>query len=200
MIGWLVTAAVLGLLLSAKVGVNLKWENGTALLKVRVGFLRFSLSTNKRTKRSRNKKNGDNQTIKKEAKEKKPAMKKWARAFLLRWRDVLLLLGKILRSPQLELLRLRITVGNKDPEKCAMQYGKLCAGLSAGLPFVEQQFSIRKKDIDVNCNFALLKNEIYAETEATVRIYEVLAIAVGVLLLLVRIYRDVKNNEKAVGF
>ncbi len=199
MIGWLITVGIAGLLLSMKVGVQLKWESGTALLKVRVGQLRFALSTDKKPKNKKNKKTESKQTPANEPKKDKSSTKKWIKAFISHWRDVLQLIAKILRSPQIDFMQLRIIVGNKDPEKCAMQYGKLCAGLSAGLPVVEQLLPIKKKDVRVDCDFARAKNDIFAVAEATVRLYEILAIAVAGLLLLVRVYRDVKTNEKAVG-
>ena len=197
MIGWLVAAGLLGLFLTLKVGVCLKWESGTALLKVRVGQLRFALSTQKKEKHRTNKK-----AAKQSGGEKKKSsspVKKWVKAAISHWREVLQLVGKILRAPQLERLKIHITVGNKDPEKCAMQYGKLCAGLSVGLPMVEQILPIRRKDISVRCNFELAENETCAEAEATVRFYEVFAIVISGLLLLVRIYRSMKTNEKVVG-
>lgn len=194
MIGWLVASAAAVLLLSMKVGVNLRWESGAAILKVRVGPVRFSLSTNQKIEK---KKPANNQT-KSIKKPDKSATKRWVKAVLAHWREFLQLIGKILRSPRLDLLSLQIKVGDKDPEKCAMQYGRLCAGLSAGLPFVKQILPIEKEEISVSCNFEQKKSEIFAEAEATVRVGEILGLAAAALLLLIRIYRHVKNNEKAV--
>lgn len=194
MIGWLVTAAALGLLLSVKVGVDIRWESGTAALKIRIGAFRFSLSTRKKTKKTPEK-----QTAKTTKKPDKTVTKKWVKAVLSNWREFLQLIGKILAAPELDLLRIRIVVGDADPEKCAMQYGRLCAGLSAGLPFVKQILSVRKEEISVDCDFEQKKTDTFAEAEATVRVAQVLALAAAALLLLIRIYRQVKNNEKAVG-
>lgn len=194
MIGWLAALAAVALLLSMKVGLNLRWESGTAILKVRVGPVRFSLSTSKKTKKT-----ADDNTGKSIKKQNQPVTKKWVKAVLAHWREFLQLIGKILRAPQLDLLSLQIKVGDTDPEKCAMQYGRLCAGLSAGLPLVERVIPIQKKEIHVDCDFALHKSDIFAEAEATVRVAEIFALAAAALLLLVKIYRQVKNNEKAVG-
>ena len=194
MIGWFMTAAAFGLLLSMKVGVNLRWESGTAVLRIRVGTFRFSFSTNKKTKKT-----VEDNTTKGVKKPDRPAAKRWVKAVITHWREFLQLIGKILRAPVLDLLRLQIKVGDADPEKCAMQYGKLCAGLSAGLPFIRQIVTVNKEEISVDCIFEQNKSDILAEAEATVRVAQILALAAAALLLLIRIYRQVKNNEKAVG-
>ena len=43
MTGWLIALAVLLLILWTKVGVYLSWESRQAVLKVRIGYLRFQL-------------------------------------------------------------------------------------------------------------------------------------------------------------
>ena len=193
MIGGFITAAVLYLLLSMKTGVCLRWESGSAVLKVRIGAFRFSLSSNE-------KKTPKNEAVSAPGggdKNRAP-VKKWVRALLDNWRDVLALVSKILRTPKLDLLRIYVTVGGDDPEVCAMRYGQICAGFSAGLPLVQRLFSVGKQDIDVSCNFDRTGTDILGEIEATVRVYEILALLVSGLALLLKLYRHTKTSEKAV--
>lgn len=196
MIGWLLSAGVLALLLSLKAGVWLRWESGTALLKIRIGWLRFTLSAKKKGKADKNPASVQKSTA--EKKTEKTTLKKWISALISHWREVLQLLGKILKAPELQLLCLRVVVGGRDPEACALNYGRICAAVSAVLPALQSVFRINQQDIDVSVDFERNKTDLLCEAELTLRIYEILAIVVSGMLLLIKIYRHVKNCEKAV--
>ena len=105
------------------------------------------------------------------------------------------MIGKVLTSPTLDILRLHIAVGGGDPE---MTYGKICAGMGAGLPLLYNTFRVKKDDIQVVCRYDLSKVVIMAEVEATIRIGEVFALVGTVIGLLVKIYLTKKRNDKAV--
>ena len=194
MIGWVILLVLLALLLIMKAGVRLLWESGSAQLKVRIGFLRFSLSANEKKKPTRNseRKNKSNQS------KKNPSLNKWIRALVHHWRNVLDLVVTVLRMPKLDLFRLHVTIGGKDPEVCAMNYGRVCAGLSGFLPVLQQMIPIKKQDVQVACGFAQQENDIMAEIETTVRVYEILGLLCGSLGLIVKLYRHTKSLERAV--
>ncbi len=116
-------------------------------------------------------------------------------ALLERRSELLSLIGKVLKSPTLDLLRLHIAVGGSDSE---MTYGKICAGMGAGLPVLYNTFRVKKDDIRVTCRYDLPKVVIMAEIEATIRICEVFALIGMVIGLLVKIYLTKKRNDKAV--
>lgn len=213
MIGWIIAIALLALFLWMKVGIRFRWDSQSSLLIIRVGFLRFSLSTEERKKDGKKKPKKENAAKgkrsdrtqpaadnKKSEKKKglSPSLKSWIKAVLECWRDLVALIGKVLKSPTLDLIRLHIAVGGSDPEACAMMYGKICAGLGAGMPVLSNIFWVKKQDIDVACRFDLPKMEIMAEVEATVMIYEVFALIGTVLGLLVKIFFTKKRNDKAV--
>ena len=196
MIGWLIALTVLAVLLLLKVGVFLHWDNQTTVLKIRVGFLRFSVSTEKKKNEKHKQSPGSaSKTQTEDKKSDKTNLKKWIKALLNHWSDLFCLLGKILTSPTVDLFRLYIAVAGDDAE---MQYGKYCAGLSAGLPVFHNTFRVLKQDIQVACRYEIPATQIMTEAEATLRIYEVLALVGSLLALLVKIYLTKKRNDKAV--
>ena len=206
MIGWLIALVVFLLLLLLKVGVRILWDSESLLLKIRVGLLRFSLSSEKKSKKKKTKKKKQEkkpeQTAqpqgvkqKKEQKGMSPSLKSWLIALLERRGELLSMIGKVLTSPTLDILRLHIAVGGGDPE---MTYGKICAGMGAGLPLLYNTFRVKKDDIQVVCRYDLSKVVIMAEVEATIRIGEVIALVGTVIGLLVKIYLTKKRNDKAV--
>lgn len=207
MIGWIVALILLALLLLLKVGVRFRWDNDCSVLKIRIGCVRFSLSTdqkkqkNKKARKPKNTKEiqqkSESQSLA-QGKQKKsisPALKSWIRALIDCRGELLALIGKVLTSPTLDLLRLHIDVGGNDAE---MQYGKICAGLGAGLPVLYHTFRVKKDDIRVSCRYDIPKIKIMAEVEATVMIYEIFTIIGTVIGLLVKLYLTKKRNDKAV--
>ncbi len=199
MTGWLIALAVFLLLLFLKVGVFFHWDNQSSVLKIRIGLFRFSLSTDEKKrekKKDRKPKKQTEATVQqKEKKSDKSNLKKWIRVLLAHWMDLLALLGKILTMPTLDLLRLYIAAAGDDAE---LQYGRYCAGLSAGLPVLHRTFRVKKQDIQIACRYEIPKTQILAEAEATVRIYEVFALVGSALGLLVKLFLTKKRNDKAV--
>ncbi len=201
MTGWVIFLIILALFLLMKVGVRFQWDSGTSLLKIRVGFIRFALPTGE--KKTQKKKPAKEQSpaaemVKKEKKPMNPSLKSWIKAVLECWRDLIALIGKVLRSPTLDLLQLYIDVGGKDAGDCALTYGRICAGVSAALPALHNSFRVKKQDIQVACRYDRSKVEIAAEVEATVMIYEIFALIGTVLGLLIKLYMTKKRNDKAV--
>ena len=195
MIGWLIALTVIAVFLITKVGVRFYWDSDSSVLKIRVGLIRFSLPTKEEPEQPAPK------PVKASAPKKKglsPTLKKWLKALWENREALLKLIGNVLRSPVLDLLRLHIAVGNTDPAACALNYGRICAGLSAGLPVLKNTFRVKKQDIDVSCRFDLPNMEIKAEVEASVRVYEVFAILGAALGLLLKLYRSTKSTQKAV--
>lgn len=199
MTGWLIALVILALFLLLKVGVFFHWDSQTSVLKMRVGLFRFSLSTDekkpKKKKDQKSKKQVPSASQQKEKKSDKTNLKKWIKVLLAHWTDLLALLGKVLTSPTLDLLRLYIAVAGDDAE---LQYGKYCAGLSAGLPVLHNTFRVKKQDIQIACRYEIPKTQIMAEAEATIQIYEVFALVGSALGLLVKLFLTKKRNDKAV--
>ena len=206
MIGWLIALAALLLFLLLKVGVRILWDSESLILKIRVGLLRFALSSDKKSKKKKTEKKKQEKkpesTVRQQDTEQKkrrkvasPSMKSWLMALFERRSELLSLIGKVLMSPTLDLLRLHIAVGGGDAE---MTYGKICAGMGAGLPVLYNTFRVKKDDIQVVCRCDLPKVVILAEIETTVRIGEIFSLIGTVIGLLVKIYLTKKRNDKAV--
>lgn len=196
MIGWLITLSALTVLLTMKVGLWFRWESGEAVLKVRIGLFHFAFPTMEGS--GKHSKMDTMRGRQKEQGKSKPSMKKWIRVALRHWQELLELVGRALRTPQLDLLRIQVAAGGNDAEACAMHYGRICAGLGIGLPLVHQTFHVKKQDVDVTCCFQQPETEILAEVEATVRIYQLLVLLTLAVGLLYKLYQEIKYNEKAV--
>ncbi len=191
MIGWLIAAVLLAGLLMTKLGVRLSWKDNTFSWKVRVALLRFSLSGHKKIESEPKPKK------KKKSPKQAEKIKTYLNLVKIHWQDILEIIKRVVRAPVLERLFVNIQAGGKDPEVCAMTYGRICAGISSVLPVISHVFTIKKQQIQVDCRFDLLKTEISAEGEIILRVYEAISLAVFLLGKFIKI-RSTMNNQKAV--
>ena len=204
---WLLVLACLALLLSTKVGVHVSYLEKKLRLDLLVSKFRFTIlgGEPKKPKRQKKRQAPKEKTQKPKAekapkaqKEGKPDLKPWLQAAQTYWRELLELVGRVLTSPTLDVLKLQILVGGKDAEACAMTYGRICAVVGCVLPVVENTFGIRKRQIDVRCCFDRENLDISAEAAITIRIYEIFALAFALLGLGLKLLLAAKNNKKAV--
>lgn len=64
-----------------------------------------------------------------------------------------------------KLLELKLTMAGDDPFDVAMNYGKAWTILSGLLPQLERFFNIRKKKLDVACDFLAEETMLYARAD-----------------------------------
>ena len=209
-IGWLITLAVLVILALVKVGVHVRYEEKVLRLELLISKFRIVLmgedKPEKKKKKKKDKPKKEKEQKKKDPKPKKDKPKKkgnilenpWVQAVLDYWRELLALVGRVLTSPTLDVLRLQLWVGGGDSEKCAMTYGRVCAVLGGVLPVVENTFGIRKRQIEVWCCYDRDSIDVAAETSITVRIYEVFALVFALLGLGIKIFITARKYKKAV--
>ena len=209
----LIVAAVLFLLGMIKVGVHGFYEGKAFRLDLIISRYRMTLVGEEQEKRPKKpKKARRKKQPKKDPQQNKPKaasaqqnvdnasaskpkksggfqkFKPWLSALLDYWQDILGLIGRVLTSPTLDILRLEIKVGAGDAEACAMKYGKICAIVGAVLPVVENTFTIKKRKIDVLCLFDQDSMDISAEAAITIRIYEIFALVFALLGLGIKIF------------
>ena len=218
--GLLITLAVLLVLALIKVGVRVIYRNKQ--LQVDVLISRFKLvvvGDKKKTKKKKSKpvkpkkaeKTGGKISSKKDTaaaatdqkaseENKKPKqkgkLKPWIDALLTYWREILELIGRVLRSPTLDDLQLEIRVGGSDAEACAMTYGRICAIVGGVLPVVENTFGIRKRRIEVYPVFDGEKLDFSADVSITLRIYEIFALVFALLGLGLKLFLEARKNKK----
>ena len=206
---WFIVLAALALLAMVKVGVRVTYDEKK--LRVELLIFRFKmvlLGDDKPEKPEKPKKEKTKKekrpSVRSESKQQKPKEKKnisqnpWVQAVLEYWRELLALVGRVLTTPTLDVLRLQFWVGGGDSEKCAMTYGRVCAILGGVLPVVENTFGIRKRQIAVWCCYDRDAIDVSAEAAITVKIYEVFALVFALLGLGIKLLIQARNYKKAV--
>ncbi len=196
MIWWIALVAVLAVLAFLKVGAFVRYDETGASVKLVVGPLTIKLRSNEQKGQKAQKKKGraGSQGTQKRRSSKG---KLWIKAVLQNWSEIFQLIGRILSSPVLDSLSVKISVGGDDPAACAITYGRVCAAVSTLLPVVEATFSVKKQQIDISYDFEDTKMRMEAEASATLRVYELLALGVSALKLISNMYSFVKSNNES---
>ena len=187
--GWLIATCVIILLAILPLGVRFSYDNGGAAVSVLAGLLRFTIIPSKKEKPKAEK-----------PKEKQPAQKGVKKAsqkkggsikdFMPLVKTGLDFLGDFRRKLRVRRLELNIVLGGGDPCDLATNYGKAWAALGNLWPRLEQIFVIKKRDVEIQCDFEASQTLVTACVEVT--------ITLGRLLSLVTVYgfRGIKEFIK----
>ena len=92
-----------------------------------------------------------------------------------------------------------MVLGGGDPADLAINYGKTWAAVGNLMPHLEQFLSIKKRDIQVNCDFTADKTEIYVDLLLTITVGRLLGISlVHGVQILTKFIQIIKNSEGGV--
>jgi len=89
-------------------------------------------------------------------------------------------LGDFRRKLRMQELYLRLILASSDPCDLAVNYGKTWAAVGNLLPALERWFVIKKRDVEVECDFTASETKVIARVEITMTL--------GRLLSLVAVY------------
>lgn len=187
--GWLIAIGVIILLAILPLGVRFSYDNGGAAVAVLAGPLRFMIIPSKKEKPKAEKpkeKQPAQKGVKKTSQKKGGSIKD----FMPLVKTGLDFLGDFRRKLRVRLLELNIVLGGGDPCDLATNYGKAWAALGNLWPRLEQIFVIKKRDVEIQCDFEASQTLVTACVEVT--------ITLGRLLSLVTVYgfRGIKEFIK----
>lgn len=206
MIGWLIALGIVVLLAILPVGVSLIYNEDGLFLSILLGLVKIRLfpkasKAEKKSKKQKEKKavKQTKQTtkVKKTPKEKKSGGK--ITDFLPLVDIALGLLGSFRRKLRVKHLELNLVMAGGDPCDLAVNYGKAWAAVGNLMPLLEQIFVIKKRNVQVQCDFTADTTRIHARLDITITIGRILGIAVkyGTLAVieLLKIMKKRENNK-----
>lgn len=191
--GWLITLGILTLLAVLPLGVSARYDAGGALVRLIIGPVRITLfprpKKDKKTKAEKKKKEPAAQKSAEpapqaEAKpEEKPAAKPEEKKqsggsltdFLPLVRVVLDFLGDFRRKLRVDVLELKLILAADDPCDLAMNYGRAWTAVGNLLPRLERWLVIKKRDINVECDFTASETKVIARLDLTITLGRLLA-------------------------
>lgn len=217
--GWIITFGILFLLAILPLGVSVKYDEDGAVVKVIAGPVKITLFPRpKKDKKEKKQKKTDPESPKepekqdeatkieqlakepssKTEKKEKPAKKSGGPItdFLPLVQIALDMLGAFRRRLRLNVLELKLIMAADDPCDLAVNYGRAWAAVGNLMPRLERVFVIKKRNIEVACDFETSQTKVIARLDLTITLGRIIATAVvyGVKALVE--FLKIKNKRK----
>lgn len=104
---------------------------------------------------------------------------------------------KLLKLIRFYDLRLELTVGNDDPYKAGLNFGRINAAAYSVLGLLCCLFSVKIEHTEIKCDFEKRATEFYAKTAVYVRPSAVLALAAYVGIYYLKIRKSLKKLDNS---
>ena len=196
---WIAAAIVL-ILAVLPLGVRVRYNSAGLILRVIAGPLKITVFPRKKKPKKqkvKQKKSKEEQNAEPSASEDKPPQPPEAQPeqkekggsiarFLPFIKLGLKFLGDFRRKLRLDNLYVRLILAGDDPCDLAVNYGRIWAAVGNLMPQLERLFVIKKRDIQVECDFAASETCVVAHLDITITLGRllVLALVYGVRVLI----------------
>ena len=200
--GWLIALGILVLLAILPLGATVRYHADGLVLKVIAGPVRIGILPKKKKEAP---KETTKEKPKKKTKGKKTAAKSEAKPkekggpitdFLPIVQTALELLDSFRKKLRIKRLEMKLILAGDDPCDLAVNYGKANAALGNLLPVLERCFVIKKRDLEVECDFEASETLIIARADVTITLGWLLAILVKYGVRALKQYLNIKNKRK----
>lgn len=188
--GWIIALAVLLLIGILPIGVNAVYDaNGVAARLIAGPFRFFVYPQNKKKKQK---------TEKKKTKETEETSDKGGnyKDFLPIVRLILNLLVDLRRKIRINNLLLKIVLCGDDPCDLAVNYGRAWAALGNLMPHLERTFVIKKRDLEVECDFLAEKTTVLANVDITITVAGLFGLGFRHGFKIIKEYLNIMNKRK----
>lgn len=197
--GWLIALGVLVFLFCIPLGVSLRYDAGGMKIKILAGWIPISLPKKKEKKKKekppkkpeKEQKKGKG-TPKKEEEKKGGSLKD----FLPFVSIALDLLNDFRRKIRVRRLEMKLIMAGDDPCDLAVNYGRAWAALGNLMPLLERIFVIKKRNLEVECDFEAFDTRVLARLDVTVTLGGILKIALYHGLRAVKAYLNLNKSRK----
>lgn len=209
MYGWLIALAVAVLLAILPLGVNAKYNADGPLVRVIAGPVRWTVFPLKKKEKKEKKKKTKQNTEEKTAAAASTKAKKAENTeqdtpskggsildFLPLVQVALDFLGDFRRKLRIDRLEMKLILAADDPCDLAVNYGRAWAAVGNLFPLMERAFVIKKRDVEVECDFTSDETLVIARLDLTITLGRLLSLAVRYGIRALREFLKIKNIRK----
>ena len=202
--GWLIALGILVLLAITPVGVHAGYNSEGILLRIIAGPARITILPAKKKEKKPKKEKPPKPKKEKPAKpakqpataEKKPEKGGSVLDFLPLLQIVFDFLGEFRRKLRVNRLELKLILAGGDPAALGINYGKAWAAVGNLMPQLDRLFVIKKRDVEVECDFESSQTLVIARLEITITIGRIVGMAVKYAIRALREYLKIVNKRK----
>ena len=204
--GWVIFFTVVLLLAILPLGVFVSYDEDGVLVKIVAGPVKITLFPRpKKEKKSEKKSKKKSSASPAEQLPKPPQPPKqvpekkkggsWT-DFLPLVQVALDFLGSFRRKLRINRLDLKLTMAGDDPCDLAVNYGRAWAAVGNLMPQLERLFVIKKRNIEVACDFTASQTLVKFRSEATITLGRLVSLAVVYGIRVFREFWKIKTKRK----
>lgn len=209
--GWLVALGVLVILAALPLGVSVRYDEDGIMANALAGKIKIRLyPRRKRSKKPENKPREAQKEAEKKAEtaqpkqpskpesDTRPKEKKGGSLtdFLPLIKVGLNFLGDFRRRLRVNRLEARVILSGDDPCDLAVNYGRIWAAIGNLMPRLERFLVIKKRDIDVQCDFTAEETLVTARLDVTITLGRLLGLAVVYAVRALKEFINLKKKRK----
>lgn len=211
--GWLIAFGILFLLAILPLGASVKYNADGPLIRIIGGPIRLTVFPRKKKDKKENKpkkekkKNKEEDAPSEEEKSKKKTVageeapeeeKKGGSVldFLPLVQVGINFLGDFRRKLRVNRLDLKLIMAGDDPCDLATNYGRIWEAIGNLFPLLERAFVIKKRDIEVECDFEASETVISARLDITITLGRIISLAVRYAVRALIEFIKIKNKRK----
>ena len=165
--GWLIALAVVGGLAVLPLGFRAVYRESKSGVWLLIGPFKLRVYPGKPKKDKPEKKAKPQKAKQPDTKQEKGGT---YRDFLPVVRTILEFLEHFRRKIRVNDLQLKVILSGDDPSDLAVNYGRAWAALGNLMPQLERFFVIKKRDLEVECDFTSDTTLIYAKADVTITV------------------------------
>ena len=204
--GWVIFFAVVLLLTILPLGVFVSYDEDGVVVKIVAGPVKITLFPRpKKEKKSEKKSKKKTSASPAEQLPKPPQPPKqipekkkggsWT-DFLPLVQVALDFLGSFRRKLRIDQLELKLTMAGDDPCDLAVNYGRAWAAVGNLMPQLERLFVIKKRNIEVACDFTASQTLVKFRSEVTITLGRLVSLAVVYGIRVFREFWKIKTKRK----
>ena len=204
--GWLIAFMIVFLLAILPLGASVKYNSDGPLVRIIAGPFRVKVfpvkkkekkeKKPKEKKQKKEKPKTDGQQTMEKPKEEKKEKGGSLLDFLPLVRVGLDLLNDFRWKLRLNRLELKLILAANDPADLGLNYGRAWAAVGNLVPMLERSFVIKKKDIEVECDFTTSETLVIARLDLTITLGRLLALVAVYGVRGLREFMNLKNKRK----
>lgn len=206
MMGWLIAFMIVFLLAILPLGASVKYNSDGPMVRIIAGPVRVKVfpvkkkekkeKKPKEKKQKKEKPKTDGQQTMEKPKEEKKEKGGSLLDFLPLVRVGLDLLNDFHWKLRLNRLELKLILAANDPADLGLNYGRAWAAVGNLVPMLERSFVIKKKDIEVECDFTTSETLVIARLDLTITLGRLLALVTVYGVRGLREFMNLKNKRK----
>ncbi len=202
--GWLIALVIVVLIAILPVGASIIYDADGLVLRLLLGWIRIRLFPKKQKKTAVKQKQEQKAKPEKKSKTGQQSKKEPSGGrfldFLPLVRIALEFLGSFRRKLRLDCMELKLTMAAEDPCDLAVNYGRAWAALGNLMPQLERLFVIKKRDLQIQCDFAGAEPVIYARLDVTITVGRLLGLVVKYGFKAVREFMNIMKLRKGGAY